>query len=597
MANRRSKKLEYPSGLTSMLSTIKDKMIVGRVTDIILNDQHPEFLNKGGWSSIGTIFFEENDLQGSNNPTTARPFFPQTSAYPLVNELVLLFSLPNQNIGSNTSSESYYYINIVSVWNSPHHNAYPNPITSETPPSEAKDYFQTEAGSFVRKTDSGSLSPDGNSIKLNSPINPSQQTFIERNNIHPLLPFAGDIIYEGRWGNSIRFGSTSNPNPKPKPTPDKSTQTTPQPSSPSSLLSDSASQTFTSGNSNLSSNFKNSLLKLNNFVFSKTTSDSNFTLKSVSVIGSESQVTNPSGIPKGGLARSRADKALNLIKSEFNFLKNNLTSRTVIGSTPYVRGQDDPNDAKYTKEQFVRVKILFTLNKDSKNEPIKTPTPPLTPPASTPVLNNWSNVGKNGDPIIILRNGQDPNSSNEGWTSITENLNKDLSSIYLTSTQKIPIKVASQRYFSYTPRFGEIPISPESYTENQIILNSGRLLFNSKTDHILLSSQRTISFEAVKGFNFDTPANFVIDAGTDIKLGSKDATEPLVKGETLRQELDFLLKSLIQMVEVLKYTQSWPGGGAVVDAPTSTTADGVEKALTDIRNNLDNILSTKTKTI
>jgi len=441
MANRRSKKLEYPSGIVSMLSTIKDKMIVGRVTDIILNDQHPEFLNKGGWSSIGTIFFEENDLQGSNNPSTARPFFPQTSAYPLVNELVLLFSLPNQNMGSNTSSESYYYINIVSVWNSPHHNAYPNPITPEAPPSETKDYFQTEAGSFVRKTDSESLFPNGNSIRLNSPINPSQQTFIERNNIHPLLPFAGDIIYEGRWGNSIRFGSTSNP----KPTSDKSTQT--------------------------------------------------------------------------------------------------------------------------------------------------------TPPSSTPVLNNWSNVGKNGDPIIILRNGQDPNSSNEGWTSITENLNKDLSSIYLTSTQKIPIKVASQRYFSYTPRSKEIPISPDSYTENQIILNSGRLLFNSKTDHILLSSQRTISFEAVKGFNFDTPASFVIDAGTDIKLGSKDATEPLVKGETLRQELDFLLKSLIQMVEVLKYTQSWPGGGAVVDAPTSTTADGVEKALTDIKNNLDNILSTKTKTI
>jgi hypothetical protein len=28
-------------------------------------------------------------------------------------------------------------------------------------------------------------------------------TFKERSNIHPLLPFEGDVIQEGRWGNSI----------------------------------------------------------------------------------------------------------------------------------------------------------------------------------------------------------------------------------------------------------------------------------------------------------------------------------------------------------------------------------------------------------
>jgi hypothetical protein len=36
-------------------------------------------------------------------------------------------------------------------------------------------------------------------------------------NIHPLLPYEGDMLYEGRFGNSIRFGSTvknsSIPNP------------------------------------------------------------------------------------------------------------------------------------------------------------------------------------------------------------------------------------------------------------------------------------------------------------------------------------------------------------------------------------------------
>ena len=211
MARTRSRKQSYPSGLSNILSTIKDKMIVGRVTDIILDKEHPYFEKYGGWSSIGTIFFEENDLQGSDNLTPAKPFQPQTSSYPLVNEMVLLFSLPNKNIGANTSSETYYYINIISIWNSPHHNAYPNPTKPNIETSAQKDYFQTEAGSPVRKTDLGSQQPDGNSIELNSPTNDFQKTFLERNNISPLLPFPGDIIYEGRWGNSIRLGSTAKP--------------------------------------------------------------------------------------------------------------------------------------------------------------------------------------------------------------------------------------------------------------------------------------------------------------------------------------------------------------------------------------------------
>ena len=32
-------------------------IISARVTDIILNDEHPSFLELGGYSSIGTIFF------------------------------------------------------------------------------------------------------------------------------------------------------------------------------------------------------------------------------------------------------------------------------------------------------------------------------------------------------------------------------------------------------------------------------------------------------------------------------------------------------------------------------------------------------------
>ena len=420
----RSSKVAYPDGLSSPFSNSDDKTQIARVTDIILNPDHPRFLEFGGFPSIGTVFYEIDDLQGSNTGNTARPFYPNNTSYPLINELILLIKGPNTGIGGNTSSKSFYYLNMFSIWNNPHHNAYPNPVTPSTP--EGKE-------------------GEGNSTSLNSPFNISQNTFIERTNIHPLLPIPGDIIQSGRWGNSIRFSSTANPN------------------------------------------------------------------------------NNNSG--------------------------------------------DD-----------------------------------LT------IFNNWSKVGKNGDPITLIRNGQDPNSPKEGWVPITEDINKDLSSLYLTSTQKIPIVTNpvlfnGVRYSSYTPRFEETPTDPSAFNGNQVIINSGRLVFNSKTDHIMLSSNRTISFEAVKGFNFDTNSNFVIQAGTTIKLGSKDATEPIVKGEALRVELFNLCTNLKQLVQQLQFAQITIGP-MVADNALSITAANTEIAINSVlasvtKDDNDNtpILSSVSKTI
>ena len=52
------------------------------------------------------------------------------------------------------------------------------------------------------------IKPSNESIEYeyNSPL--IGGTFIPSSTVKPLLPFAGDVIVEGRWGNSIRFGST-----------------------------------------------------------------------------------------------------------------------------------------------------------------------------------------------------------------------------------------------------------------------------------------------------------------------------------------------------------------------------------------------------
>jgi hypothetical protein len=120
----------------------------------------------------------------------------------LVNEIVLLFSLPNQQIGANTANQSYFYLKPLGIWNHPHHDAYPN-LAIPKITNQSKDYQATENG-VVKKTIN---EPEG--INLNSPINPSQNTFVEKSDIHPLMPYMGDSLLEGRYGQSIRFGSTA----------------------------------------------------------------------------------------------------------------------------------------------------------------------------------------------------------------------------------------------------------------------------------------------------------------------------------------------------------------------------------------------------
>ena len=432
----------YNDGILALPDLLNSNINVeaGRVTNIVLNSQHPLFSQVGGFNGIGTIEFQKVNTKEDTSKNYAKPFFPQFSSFPLINEIVLIFQLPSQNQNIEKElQDAFYYLSAVSIWNHPHHNAYPSPENPGLlPEDQQRDYKEIENGYYRRTTDGDT------DIKLNSPNNPSQNTFKELMNIHPLLPFSGDRIFEGRWGNSIRLAGTSNPK----------------------------------------------------------------------------------------------------------------------------------NNPDFKQKNYIN-------------------------------LNNWSNFGGNGNPITIIRNGQPNEILNkegkditlEGWKPITEDINKDLSSIYLTSNQQIPIVASSVRYNSYTTKEKEVPQEPAIYNANQIILSSGRLLFNSSTDHILLSSQRTISFNAQKGFNFDTPSNFVIDAGTTIKFGSKSANESIVKGDTLYRDLNNVLDLLIDFVKLLETSQLFPGGAPVPNSAVNLGATTTSAALQIIQDNLHKIKSKKVKTI
>ena len=120
--------------LVRSINQLNNKVTSGRVIDIILDENHPLFESNGGWSSLGTIFFEKIDVSNlTKSPVTktkAIPLLPNFKQYPLVNELVLIFELPNKEIGLNSSLSSFYYINPISIWNHPNLNAYPNELVS-----------------------------------------------------------------------------------------------------------------------------------------------------------------------------------------------------------------------------------------------------------------------------------------------------------------------------------------------------------------------------------------------------------------------------------------------------------------------------------
>jgi len=176
-----------------------DKEIVSvRVLDIILDDTHPEFEKYGGWNGVGTIFYDTIGIPtGIDNINTAYPLSSNQKSYPLINELVPIVFLTSVSSQLDTTRTTAYYLPPINLWNSQHHNALPDP-TSEIAQASLNDYEQAEQGNprNVRRVDDESTEID------------LGEGFNEKIEIHPLQAYIGDNIFEGRWGNSIRLGST-----------------------------------------------------------------------------------------------------------------------------------------------------------------------------------------------------------------------------------------------------------------------------------------------------------------------------------------------------------------------------------------------------
>ena len=88
------------NNLGNTISNAQGKIVAARVTDIVLDENHKYYELVGQWNGIGAIFYEIVNKSGTKSVLNfALPYDSQLKTYPLINEIVLLISLPNQSMG------------------------------------------------------------------------------------------------------------------------------------------------------------------------------------------------------------------------------------------------------------------------------------------------------------------------------------------------------------------------------------------------------------------------------------------------------------------------------------------------------------------
>jgi hypothetical protein len=193
------------------------------------------------------------------------------------------------------------------------------------------------------------------------------------------------------------------------------------------------------------------------------------------------------------------------------------------------------------------------------------------------LLNEWSEVGNNGDPITILVNGYITTDKKQTTPNIEE-INKEQSSIYLTSTQRIPL--VPDRNDILNPITQPKKVSGY-FGGSQLIFNSDKLVLNSKKDEVMifaktnieLSTNNIINLNAGERNHLNSPRNFI---GT--KSDGTLPDEPLLLGDKTVKLLSKILTTISDFGSELVSSISPPPGSPMVDI-NSSAANFSEKII------------------
>lgn len=160
------------------------------IVDVVVNDEHPEYDSDG--YNVGAIrfrFIDSHALTAEADLDWAFPIDANVTDYPLINEVVLILSSLNR----------WYYTKKLNT---------SNRVTSQAlfGLNDSRDAGQTDS---QRQKDALGVDAGGGPIRQDVQAEKDRlgQSFQDLSEVFRLRSQEGDIIYEGRSGQSIRFGS------------------------------------------------------------------------------------------------------------------------------------------------------------------------------------------------------------------------------------------------------------------------------------------------------------------------------------------------------------------------------------------------------
>jgi LAS superfamily LD-carboxypeptidase LdcB len=179
------------------------QLFPARVKEIVLQpstNPNSIFAQNAGYNSIAYISFHplKSVVDTPNNGNLiAAPLEINIRRIPLLNEVVLIMSSTDV-MNEDQLKQKYYYLSGVNIWNSVHHNGFPDlQYLGATQKATNQVGYQSTQDGIVKKQDDAPKD-----LFLGN-------TFIENPEIRNLFPIEGDVMIEGRFGNSMRFSHTS----------------------------------------------------------------------------------------------------------------------------------------------------------------------------------------------------------------------------------------------------------------------------------------------------------------------------------------------------------------------------------------------------
>jgi hypothetical protein len=182
-------------------------MVIARVTKVIYGPflldgttPDPDYTDISSIGCIRYIIYNSRqffEAQGAANKI-ARPAFSFIHQYPAENEYVYI--IPGPSVEQNETAGGpvdYFYLPPFNLWRAPQHNAFPNLVELTIP-------YNFQNTDYLDATDGVARGPE-----VPPPTTPLGEGFPELPDIKSIKPFPGDVMFEGRWGQSIRFGSSN----------------------------------------------------------------------------------------------------------------------------------------------------------------------------------------------------------------------------------------------------------------------------------------------------------------------------------------------------------------------------------------------------